>query len=196
MERPSASLPTVIRVWDCRTCSSVDGSGTPSGRNRKPGLSDQHQRTGTGHDRGIGWKEQPISVQIAGRTVQTTDYDLYTFTIPEERQGLPVTYVSDRCGSTSGEGLPARILFQPLDNASWVTDTVDAGPDGRYLICLPAGQRYGMIIEHPGYSFYSQQVDLNDELAFHPYHIDAILFPVLPGDTQDRVAIVLKEYPL
>ncbi|HRW74377.1 MAG: PD40 domain-containing protein [Lewinellaceae bacterium] len=147
-------------------------------------------------------QEQAMTVGLDGRTAyfssnrradgQTTDYDLYTFTIPEERQGLPVTYVSGQVRSTSGEGLPARILFQPLDNASWVTDTVDAGPDGRYLICLPAGQRYGMIIEHPGYSFYSQQVDLNDELAFHPYHIDAILFPVLPGDTQDRVAIVLK----
>lgn len=147
-------------------------------------------------------QEQAMTVGLDGETAyfssnrrpngQTADYDLFTFIIPEERQGRPVTYVSGQVRSSSGTGLPARIRFQPLDESAWLTDTVDADSDGTYLICLPAGNRYGMIIEHPGYSFFSQQIQLNDDLAFHPYRIDAVLFPLVSRDTQDRVPIVLK----
>lgn len=122
-----------------------------------------------------------------------TDYDLYSFLLPSDRRGLPVTYVQGTVQSVKNrQRLPATIEFRPLGKSDRAATSVTASQDGYYLICLPAGERYAVLIDYPGYSFYSQSFDLNDTLAFHPYQLDVQLFPLESRQIEEDQHIVLN----
>lgn len=148
-------------------------------------------------------QEQAMTLGLDGKTAffssnrltakERPDYDLFTFTLPVERRGKPVTYVQGTVRSgTSHKGLAATIVFRSTDDVTTSDVSVSASSDGHYLICLPAGNRYAVLIEHPGYSFYSQSFDLNDSLAFHPYAFDVELFPLVEDHSSKDNRIVLN----
>lgn len=148
-------------------------------------------------------QEQAMTLGLDGKTAffssnrltakERPDYDLFTFMLPTERRGTPVTYVQGTVRSgVNQQGLAANIVFRSLDSSADASISVSATPDGHYLICLPAGDRYAVLIEHPGYSFFSQSFNLNDTLAFHPYEFDVELFPLEEDRPLTDKHIVLK----
>ncbi len=148
-------------------------------------------------------QEQAMTLGLDGQTAyfssdrftptDRSNFDLFTFTLPPNRRGTPVTYVTGIVRSASSrKGLPATIAFQCLDRPEKAPLIHQVDEDGFYLICLPAGQRYALLIDHPQYSFFSQAFDLKDSMAFHPYQLDVDLYPVEPAHHQERKPIVLQ----
>lgn len=148
-------------------------------------------------------QEQAMTLSLDGKTAyfssnrltakERPDYDLFTFSLPLECRGNPVTYVQGTVRSgVNQKGLEANIVFRSTDKSDNTTISVSASPDGHYLICLPAGNRYAVLIEHPGYSFFSQSFDLNDSTAFHPYEFDVELFPLVEDHPAKSNRIVLN----
>lgn len=148
-------------------------------------------------------QEQAMTIGLDGKTAffssnrwttsGRSDYDLYSFLLPSDRRGLPVTYVQGTVQSVKNrQRLPATIQFRPLGKSDRAAISVTASQDGYYLICLPAGERYAVLIDYPGYSFYSQSFDLNDTLAFHPYQLDVQLFPLESRQIEEDQHIVLN----
>ncbi len=148
-------------------------------------------------------QEQAMTLGLDGQTAyfssdrftsnSQANFDLFTFTLPADRRGTPVTYVTGTVRSAiSRNGLPATITFQCLDTPDAPPFILSADPDGQYLICLPVGKRYALLIDHPKHSFFSQSFDLMDTLAFHPYQIDVDLYPIEKAKSKDRKPIVLQ----
>ncbi|MCF8238074.1 MAG: OmpA family protein [Saprospiraceae bacterium] len=148
-------------------------------------------------------QEQAITLSLDGQTAyfssdrftskSKSNFDLFTFTLPQNSRGTSVTYVTGTVRSVaSHQGLPATITFQCLDTPESSPLIGQADQDGQYLICLPAGKRYALLIDHPQYSFFSESFDLSDSLAFHPYQLDVDLYPIKKRQSEDRKAIVLQ----
>lgn len=119
---------------------------------------------------------------------------LYEFILAEEVRGIPVTYVRGRVTDAStGRGLPGRFLVRQQGPDQESAYEVSARENGEFLVCLPSGSEYAVILELPGYAFYSSRFSIREENAFQPYELDIALHRLATvRDTGQEVRIVLR----
>lgn len=114
--------------------------------------------------------------------------DLYRFELyPEARPG-DVTYltgiISDKL---SYKLLEAHIELIDLASGKRVIEAYSRSGTGDYLVCLPAGKDYALLIEKEGYLPHSENFSLSNVKRSEPYRIDVSLQKLRAGAT-----IVLK----
>jgi outer membrane protein OmpA-like peptidoglycan-associated protein len=114
--------------------------------------------------------------------------DLYRFELyPEARPG-EVTYltgvISDKL---SFKLLEAHIDLIDLATGKRVIEAYSRNGTGDYLVCLPAGKDYALLIEKEGYLPHSENFSLTHGTRSEPYRIDVSLQKLRAGAT-----IVLK----
>ncbi len=76
---------------------------------------------------------------------------------------LLVGYVKDK---KNGRPLHAKIEVYDLDNDSLILQTESNEKTGKYIVTLPAGHNYGLMIKKQGYLFYSQNFNLPKDAAY------------------------------
>ena len=96
---------------------------------------------------------------------------------------LVVGYVRDK---KTGKQIHARIEVYDLDKDSLILETESNEKTGKYIVTLPAGYNYGLMIKKQGYLFYSENFNLPGELAFKKIEKDI----ELPGIEQGASAIL------
>lgn len=108
--------------------------------------------------------------------------DLYRFELyPEARPG-DVTYltgvISDKL---SYKLLEAHIELIDLASGKRVIEAYSRSGTGDYLVCLPAGKDYALLIEKEGYLPHSENFSLSNAKRSEPYRIDVSLQKLRPG---------------
>lgn len=106
--------------------------------------------------------------------------DIYRFELPRPVMPLPVTYmkgvVSD---SISGKRLAAAFTLTDLETGKEVVNSLSDAVSGEFLVSIPAGKKYALTAEKPGYLFYSAHIFVEGEAeAEKPYLHDVLLKPV------------------
>ncbi len=76
---------------------------------------------------------------------------------------LVVGYVKDK---KTGKPLHAQIEVYNLDNDSLVLQTESNEKTGKFIVTLPAGHNYGLMIKKQDYLFYSENFNLPEDAAF------------------------------
>ncbi len=81
--------------------------------------------------------------------------------------GVPLTlvvgYVKDK---NTHKPIGAQILVYDLEKDTLVLQTQSNEKTGKFIVTLPAGHNYGMVIKKQGYLFYSQNFDISHDQAF------------------------------
>jgi outer membrane protein OmpA-like peptidoglycan-associated protein/Tol biopolymer transport system component len=121
--------------------------------------------------------------------------DIYSFELPENLRPKRVTYaralVTD---AATGYPTVAKVEFTDLATGqSFVSATTKK--DGSFLVCLPAGHRYGLQVTKKGYLLHSEHFDLDSTASFlQPYQLEIALQPIedSTGKAPERKPIVLR----
>lgn len=79
--------------------------------------------------------------------------------------------------SETGAPLDATFVFTDLSTGNPVLVNT-TNPKGSFLACLPAGKNYGLTIQKDGYLFYSENFNLQQSTAMHPYEFSVNLHPI------------------
>lgn len=95
--------------------------------------------------------------------------DIYYFNMPEQYANVPLTMVKGRI--LAGEDLqpvPTKILVVDNESSEKVDFVYNPNPKtGNYLIILPPGKNYDMIIETEGYLPYTLNINVPDQTYFY-----------------------------
>jgi hypothetical protein len=88
-------------------------------------------------------------------------YDVYSFTLPEDVQPIPVTYMKGKVyDADSQRPLEASFDLIDLKRDSLVMHAMSSAYDGTFLVCVPSGRNYALNVSCPGYLFYSDHFEL------------------------------------
>jgi outer membrane protein OmpA-like peptidoglycan-associated protein/tetratricopeptide (TPR) repeat protein len=114
--------------------------------------------------------------------------DLYKLTLPVNLRPQQITYLKGKIKDAKTKK-PLEATFQLIDLVSGdtvVTTTSDA-ENGSFLVVLPASEQYGLIADHDGYLFHSENfaLDFTKDVSHFEKNID--LQPMEAGSS-----IVLK----
>ncbi len=94
--------------------------------------------------------------------------DIYSFTLPEALRPQPVGYVKAwlRDGQTKQPLKDAKYEFAEFLTGKKLTSAVTA--DGSFLVCLPAGFEYSLVVSKEKYAFHSEHFNLTDSGGSNP----------------------------
>jgi hypothetical protein len=87
--------------------------------------------------------------------------DLYVFELPAALRPASVSYVKGRVFDVETK-LPVGASFEllRLPDGNLEVQSQAGVHDGQFLLCLPPNQNYALNVSHPGYLFYSGNVDV------------------------------------
>jgi outer membrane protein OmpA-like peptidoglycan-associated protein len=95
--------------------------------------------------------------------------DIYTFEMPEQYANIPLTMLKGKI--TAGENnqpVPTKIKLVDNENNTKVDYVYDPDPNsGNYLIILPPGKNYDLIIESEGYLPYTLNINVPNQTYFY-----------------------------
>ena len=95
--------------------------------------------------------------------------DIYTFEMPEQYANIPLTMLKGKI--TAGEEekpVPTKIKLIDNENNTKVDYVYDPDPKtGNYLIILPPGKNYDLIIESEGYLPYTLNINVPNQTYFY-----------------------------
>lgn len=95
--------------------------------------------------------------------------DIYTFDMPEQYANIPLTMLKGKI--TAGEdekAVPTKIKLVDNENNTKVDYVYDPDPNtGNYLIILPPGKNYDLIIESEGYLPYTLNINVPNQTYFY-----------------------------
>lgn len=123
--------------------------------------------------------------------------DLYTFTMPEDKQPDPVTYLKGKVfDALSEEAISGIVEIIDLETGQTLMKLLSDEAYG-FLVCLPSGTDYGLNVSQEGYLFYSDHFALSGTPDISkPFEKDIYLNPILAEETEDdtplKQPIVLK----
>ena len=109
--------------------------------------------------------------------------DIFHFVLPEALRPDAVSYVAGNVfDAETSQPLSPMVQIINLKTDSLYEQTRPDDLNGRFLLCLPAGENYGLNIQMPGYLFYSGHFDLrNDYAKSEPYLLAIALQPIKAG---------------
>ncbi len=110
--------------------------------------------------------------------------DIYTFTLPKQSRPEQVTYIQGIVyNKESVEKLSAEIKLINLKSGEEIARTTSDDITGKYLICLPAGEKYAFNVSKSGFLFYSENFDVKKSKdSLKTYHYDIPLSPIKKGE--------------
>jgi outer membrane protein OmpA-like peptidoglycan-associated protein len=95
--------------------------------------------------------------------------DIYIFDMPEKYANIPLTMLKGKI--TAGEDqqpVPTKIKLVDNENNTKVDYVYDPDPEtGNYLIILPPGKNYDLIIESEGYLPYTLNINVPNQTYFY-----------------------------
>lgn len=109
--------------------------------------------------------------------------NIYSFRLYEAVQPDPVAYLKGKVSDKiTGQMLTAEYELVNLSNGKQVFKSQTDG-NGNFLVCLPAGNNYGLNISKDGYLFYSENFMLGgDHSAMEPFLKNIRLSPFRVGE--------------
>jgi len=109
--------------------------------------------------------------------------NIYSFKLYEAVQPDPVAYLKGKVSDKiTGQLLIAEYELVNLSNAKPVFNSQTDG-NGNFLVCLPAGNNYGLSISKDGYLFYSENFMLEGQhSAMEPFLKNIMLSPLRVGE--------------
>jgi outer membrane protein OmpA-like peptidoglycan-associated protein len=109
--------------------------------------------------------------------------DIFHFVLPEALRPDAVSYAAGKVfDAETSQPLSPMVQIINLKNDSVFEETRPDALNGKFLLCLPAGENYGLNIETPGYLFYSEHFDLRDSYEkSKPYQLAIALQPIKAG---------------
>ncbi|MDN4166960.1 OmpA family protein [Cytophagales bacterium LB-30] len=95
--------------------------------------------------------------------------DIYYFNMPDQYANIPLTMVKGRIlAGDDLQPLPTRILVVDNESSQKIDFVYNPNPKtGNYLIILPPGKNYDMIIESEGYLPYTLNINVPDQTYFY-----------------------------
>ncbi|WKN41411.1 OmpA family protein [Tunicatimonas pelagia] len=111
--------------------------------------------------------------------------DIYYFEMPEHEANIPLTLIKGRilAGETDPKPIPTEIKVVDVE-AKQQLDYVysPSAGSGNYLIILPPGRNYDLIIESEGYLPYTVNVNIPNQNNFYELYQEIILKPIKQFD--------------
>ncbi len=111
--------------------------------------------------------------------------DIYYFEMPDHEANIPLTLIKGRilAGETDPQPIPTVIKVVDVE-AKQQLDYVysPSAGSGNYLIILPPGRNYDLIIESEGYLPYTVNVNIPDQTNFYELYQEIILKPIKQFD--------------
>jgi len=109
--------------------------------------------------------------------------NIYSFRLYDAVQPDPVAYLKGKVSDkTTGQMLRAEYELVNLSNGKQVFKSQTDG-NGNFLVCLPAGNNYGLNISKDGYLFYSENFMLEGQhSAMEPFLKNIMLSPFRVGE--------------
>jgi outer membrane protein OmpA-like peptidoglycan-associated protein len=109
--------------------------------------------------------------------------DIFSFELPTELRPTPVSYVKGRVrDANTDEPLSVDVVLNNLTVKNKSINISRYENSGDFLVCLTAGDNYGLTVEQAGYLFYSMNFNLTDEFSsLEPYLVDIELQPIEQG---------------
>ncbi|MEM8965364.1 MAG: OmpA family protein [Bacteroidota bacterium] len=121
--------------------------------------------------------------------------DIYYFEMPESEANIPLTLIKGRilAGETDPKPIPTVIKVVDVE-AKQKLDYVysPTAGSGNYLIILPPGKNYDLIIESEGYLPYTVNVNIPNQTHFHELYQEIILKPIKQFDVVVGQEILVK----
>ncbi|MEM6394953.1 MAG: OmpA family protein [Bacteroidota bacterium] len=160
--------------------------------------------------------------EIPKENKRGVNVDIYRFEMPESIRPAEVTYLKGRVvDSVTGKPLVCHVRLRATDDER-KPQTQNTDEAGEFLLVLPAGKTYALIIDEPGYLFHTEHFDLEGgadpddpfllEVALKPITelvpngeqivLENVLFATgsaellaVSGDELDRLVELLQERP-
>ncbi|MEM9671044.1 MAG: OmpA family protein [Bacteroidota bacterium] len=111
--------------------------------------------------------------------------DIYYLEMPEHEANIPLTLIKGRilAGETDPQPIPTKIKVVDVE-ANQKLDYVysPSAGSGNYLIILPPGRNYDLIIESEGYLPYTVNVNIPNQTHFHELYQEILLKPIKQFD--------------
>ena len=110
--------------------------------------------------------------------------DIYEFEIPLKIQPNPVTYVQGIVyDAVTNEKLEAKFVLTNLITKEISAESVSDKINGKFLVCLPSGNEYSLIVEKQGYLFHSENFMIEKSKdSMKIFYLDIPLQPVQFGE--------------
>jgi len=95
--------------------------------------------------------------------------DIYTFEMPEQYANIPLTMLKGKIlAGDDGKPVPTKIKVVDNEDNTKVDYVYDPDPKtGNYLIILPPGKNYDLIIESEGYLPYTLNINIPNQTYFY-----------------------------
>ena len=112
------------------------------------------------------------------------DLDLYSFELPLEFRAQPVSYMEGKVVDASNEK-PLSAQFQLMDpvTGNVMVESFSDPVDGTFLVSLPTGRDYALVVKQKGYLFYSEHFNLPKGSKAEPYKKLIRLSPIQVGES-------------
>ncbi|MEM6841814.1 MAG: OmpA family protein [Bacteroidota bacterium] len=111
--------------------------------------------------------------------------DIYYFEMPEHEANIPLTLIKGRILAGENDPKPIPTVIKVVDvEAKQKLDYVysPSAGSGNYLIILPPGKNYDLIIESEGYLPYTVNVNIPNQTNFYELYQEIILRPIKQFD--------------
>lgn len=114
----------------------------------------------------------------------TPRIELLSFEMPQEIRPQPVSYIKGHVYDIKTKApLDANLELIRLDNGTKQVDTQSDASNGNFIVNLPAGHDYALIVSRSGYLFHSQSFALETaENTSKPLLLDIPLSPLIKGE--------------
>lgn len=103
--------------------------------------------------------------------------DIYTFDMPEQYSNIPLTMIKGRILTGENEEVvPTKIKVVDNENNTKVDYVYNPDPvTGNYLVILPPGKNYDLIIESEGYLPYTLNINIPNQTSFYELYQKVVL---------------------
>jgi len=111
--------------------------------------------------------------------------DIYRVNLPEQIKPMAVTFMKGVVtDSITGKFLGASFQLTDLESGKKIVQSESDPLSGEFLMSVPAGKKYALVVEKKGYLFYSATISPGNSSDIHkPYLKDIKLKPVKTGET-------------
>ncbi|EMR01258.1 OmpA family protein [Cesiribacter andamanensis] len=112
------------------------------------------------------------------------EQDIYTFSMPEQDRNIPLTMIKGRILAGEREQpVPTKIFVVDVQTGNKLEYVYHPDPKtGNYLIILPPGRNYDLIVKAEGYLPYSINVNIPNQDYFHELYQQIFLRPIKQFD--------------
>ena len=144
--------------------------------------------------------EGALHINLAGdkgyfaRALQN-DIDIFSFSLSDHFRPTQATFVVIQAlDARSGDSLQATVKVNDLGSGQ-TFEYSRTNTKGELLLCITIGKEYGIQVDHPGYSFYSSNINLEEAKSIgEPHYIKASLWPLdkISVNATAEVPIILR----